>query len=180
MQLYMEAMEGIDEDMAGLGLVGLSSRESGERTEGHPVFPVEGIQGTTALEIRREDLIAFAVFIREPIVKATIEVLTSKILEFVLPRFRKLFTHAKKESDIQYPMTMSSAFFFSQEQIQITAVAILKKDSDREVALKLFPLAFEKGVDWVIQNGRQGRYLTFRIFDGNIDGFPTVSDNPPG
>ncbi len=75
-------------------------------------------------------------------------------------------------------MTISSAFFFSREQVQITAIATLKEPSDRELALKLFPLAFEKGVNWLERNGRRGRYLTFRIVDGNIDAFPIISNQP--
>jgi len=178
MELYVEAMDGIDKDMEAIGLAGLSTDQSGQRLQSHPLFPASSVEGTTAFDIRTEDVLAVAVFIQDPIIKGTIEVLTAKILEAILPRFRKLFTHAKKESVVQYPMTISSAFFFSQEQVQITAIATLKKHSDEEVALKLFPLAFEKGVDWVAKNGRQGRYLTFRIIDGIIDGFPTVTDYP--
>jgi hypothetical protein len=178
MQLYIEGMAGIDEEMAGIGFSGLSSVESRERTQGHPVFPGKAIEETKAYELRTEDLIAIVAFIQEPLVKATIEVLATKFLEVVLPRFSKIFTHAKKESDIQYPMTISSAFFFSREQVQITAIATLKEPPDREVAFKLFPLAFEKGVNWLEKNGRRGRYLTFRIVDGNIDAFPIISNQP--
>jgi hypothetical protein len=76
-------------------------------------------------------------------------------------------------------MTMASVFFFAKEQVQITAIATLKTPTDKELAMKLMPLAFERGVAWIQQNGRKGRYLTIRIIDGVIDGFPTVSDQAP-
>lgn len=81
----------------------------------------------------------------------------------MLPRIHTVFARAKKDSDIQYPMTISSAFFFSVKQVQITAVAIVENDVERETALKLFPLAFERGVNWLLANGRK------RLCDRRLD-----------
>jgi len=117
-------------------------------------------------------------FLQDPLIKGVIEALVVKIMEKILPRFEGIFSRAKKESDIQYPMTISQAFFFTAMQVQITAIATLTKPSDHEVALKLFPIAFDRGIAWLLQNGRKGRYLTYRIISGNIDPFPQVSDVP--
>ena len=75
-------------------------------------------------------------------------------------------------------MTISQVFFFTAMQVQITAIAVLKKPFDQEVALKLFPLVFDRGISWLLTNGRKGHYLTYRIIDGNIDPFPTVTELP--
>jgi hypothetical protein len=178
MGLYLESMEGIEQDMAAVGLVGLNPSQSATLTENQPVFPDSATKEVTALEIKREDLVAIAIFLQDPVIKGAIEAVVAKVMEKILPRFEGIFSRAKKESDIQYPMTISQAFFFTSMQVQITAIATLTKPSDHEVALKLFPIAFDRGIAWLLQNGRKGRYLTYRIISGNIDPFPQVSDVP--
>lgn len=178
MGLYLESMEGIEQDMAALGLVGLDSSQSTALTENQPVFPDSATKEVTALEIKREDLVAIAIFLQDPMIKGVIEAVVAKVMEKILPRFERIFSRAKKESDIQYPMTVSQTFFFTAMQVQITAIATLTKPLDHEIALKLFPIAFDRGIAWLLQNGRKGRYLTYRIISGTIEPFPLVSDVP--
>lgn len=178
MGLYLESMEGIEQDMAALGLVGLDSSRSTALTENQPVFPDSATKEVTALEIKREDLVAIAIFLQDPMIKGVIEAVVAKVMEKILPRFERIFSRAKKESDIQYPMTISQVFFFTAMQVQITAIATLTKPLDHEIALKLFPIAFDRGIAWLLQNGRKGRYLTYRIISGTIEPFPLVSDVP--
>ncbi|MGB7023370.1 MAG: hypothetical protein WBD73_06175 [Candidatus Acidiferrales bacterium] len=178
MGLYLESMEGIEQDMAALGLVGLDSSQSTALTENQPVFPDSATKEVTALEIKREELVAIAIFLQDPMIKGVIEAVVAKVMEKILPRFERIFSRAKKESDIQYPMTISQVFFFTAMQVQITAIATLTKPLDHEIALKLFPIAFDRGIAWLLQNGRKGRYLTYRIISGTIEPFPLVSDVP--
>lgn len=178
MGLYLESMEGIEQDMGALGFVGLNPSQSAALTENQPVFPDSATKEVSALEIKREDLVAIAIFLQDPMIKGVIEAVVAKVMEKILPRFEGIFSRAKKESDIQYPMTVSQAFFFTAMQVQITAIATLTKPLDHEIALKLFPIAFDRGIAWLLQNGRKGRYLTYRIISGNIDPFPLVSDAP--
>jgi hypothetical protein len=178
MKLYTESMEGIDNDLCDLGLVGLTQAQLSEITGNKPLFPDPPSKEPTAWEIRWDELAAIAVVLQDPIIKGTSEGVVAKIVEAILPRFRNIFARATKESDIQYPMTISQVFFFTAVQVQITAIAVLKKPSDQEVALKLFPLVFDRGISWLLTNGPKGHYLTYRIIDGNIDPFPTVTELP--
>jgi hypothetical protein len=75
-----------------------------------------------------------------------------------------MFTKKHSEGDtIEYPVMSRPAMYFEAEQVLVTAMMTIRKAEDYKCAETLVPLAFERAVDWLERNGRQGPYLTYRI-----------------
>jgi len=70
------------------------------------------------------------------------------------------------------------SLFLEAEQVMVTAIMTINKPEDYQDAEKLVPLAFQNAVKFLSQNGRKGRYLTYRIANGAVNNIPTVSDEP--
>jgi hypothetical protein len=68
--------------------------------------------------------------------------------------------------------------FFQAEQVMVTVIMTINKPADYKDAEKLVPLAFERAVAWLEHHGRQNRYLTYRVTDGQLNSFPTISADP--
>lgn len=177
-EAFVDALKGFNDEAQAAGFTDLDQGELRERFKGFPE-EMRPTGGPVAMFHLIPFFVKLVIFLKEPATVALIEMGCHEIFKLTFSRFGKLF---KKNPDpgkaIQYPVQFRPSLMLEAEQVMVTAIMTINKPEDYQDAEKLVPLAFKKGLEFLSMHGRQGRYLTFRITDGQVNNIPTISDEP--
>jgi hypothetical protein len=177
-RVFVDAFHGIDEEAAAIGFPGLRSNEVREWMGDFPVES-QADRGPTMIAGHVIFFIKVVAYLKEPVTKALVEVASGEFFKLVFVRLAKVFKKDPAPTEtIQYPVLFKPSMFFQAENVMVTAIMTISKPEDYKDAERLVPLAFERAVDWLARNGRQEPYLTYRIKDGQLNSFPTISAEP--
>jgi hypothetical protein len=178
-RLFIESIHGLDEEAEAIGFPGLSADEVDEWMGSN--FPVEQRHkgGPTQSATAAIFFIKIVAYLKEPVTKALVEIASSEFFKLIFSKLGKMFKTKPTGRDvIQYPVMFKPSMFFQAEQVMVTVLMPINKPEDYKDAEKLVPLAFERAVAWLERNGRQDRYLTYRVVNGQLNSFPTISPDP--
>jgi hypothetical protein len=174
-RVFVESLHGIDEEAQAVGFPGLRSNEVDEWMGDFPVEP-RRTGGPTMSVVGAAFFIKIVAYLKEPATKALVEVASSEFFKLIFSKLSKMFKKNPAPGEaIQYPVIFRPAMFFQSEQVMVTVIMTIKKPEDYKDAEKLVPQAFERAVEWLEHHGRQGPYLTYRVTDGQLNSFPTIS-----
>jgi hypothetical protein len=175
---FIEALKGFNDEAQAAGFTDLSDAELRDRFRNFPA-ETRPAEGPVAVFHFIPVFIKVIIFLKEPATIALIEMGCHEIFKRTFSRFGKLFKkNPAPGKAIQYPVLFKPSLCLEAEQVIVTAIMTINKPEDYKDAEKLVPLAFQKGVEFLECNGRTGRYLTFRIKDGQVNNIPTISDEP--
>jgi hypothetical protein len=176
--VFLDALKGFKDEAHAAGFADLPASDLSERLKGFPA-ETRPAKGPVAFAHLIPFLVKVIIFLKEPATVALIEMGCHQIFKVTFSKFGKMF---KKDpapgKAIQYPVLFKPSLCLEAEQVMVTAIMTINKPEDYKDAEKLVPLAFQKAVQFLSQNGKKGRYLTYRIADGQVNNIPTVSDEP--
>jgi hypothetical protein len=178
-RVFVDAFQGIDGEAAAIGYPGIRSDEVRERMSDFPIEPPRVDRGPTMVVGFAPFFIKIVAYLKEPITKSLVEIASSEFFKLVFSKLENVFKQNPDPGEtVQYPVLFKPSMFFESEQVMVTAIMTINKPEDFKDAEKLVPLAFERAVNWLERNGRQAPYLTYRIKDGQLNNFPTISGEP--
>lgn len=177
-RVFVDAFHGIDEEADAVGFPGLRYNEVRQWMGDFPVEE-QADRGPVMMAGHAIFFIKVIAYLKEPVTKALVEIASGEFFKLIFEKLGKVFKKDPPASEtIQYPVLFKPSMFFQAEQVMVTAIMTINQAEDYKAAEKLVPLAFERAVAWLERNGRQAPYLTYRIKDGQLNSFPTISSEP--
>lgn len=177
----LDALKGFEEEWQSQGYEELSAKQAAERLSGRALFPEDWkTERPIAYVLGAPDFLQLLILLKEPAIGAAIELVLGGILHAFLRRIAAIFpTVANKRPDIKLPMRFCPSLWLEHHQVLITVVAVIESTAGFKMADLLIPEGLRRAGQWLGQHGVTHPYVTYYIWNGNLDTKPTLSLRPP-